>query len=185
MVHTNHGGLPTAALHGRFPPPYTFITSNLNLLPKNWSKSVAHSPDPFEDALKRPITNIPSSNTNTHHDGDLPSPLSCALADSNTPPPSTLTQCSRKNLREWRLFQNGSWTKWEAVQLADKLEAKRAMAKADWECWKKLEKQFEQIHGIFSFDLCVYKHGLYNAKSLPRQGINPQASALSAARRCN
>ncbi len=41
----------------------------------------------------------------------------------------------------------------EAVQLADKLEAKQAMAKADRECWKKLEKQFKQIHGLFSFDL--------------------------------
>ncbi len=39
------------------------------------------------------------------------------------------------------------------MQLTDKLEAKRAMAKADWECWKKLEEQFEQIHGLFSFDL--------------------------------
>ncbi len=27
------------------------------------------------------------------------------------------------------------------------------MAKADWECWKKLEKQFKQIHGLFLFDL--------------------------------
>jgi hypothetical protein len=27
------------------------------------------------------------------------------------------------------------------------------MAKADWECWKKLEEQFKQIHGPFSFDL--------------------------------
>ncbi len=39
------------------------------------------------------------------------------------------------------------------MQLADKLEAKRAMVKADWECWKKIEEQFEQIHGLFSFDL--------------------------------
>jgi len=28
------------------------------------------------------------------------------------------------------------------VQLADKLEAKRAMEKADWECWKKLEETY-------------------------------------------
>jgi hypothetical protein len=27
------------------------------------------------------------------------------------------------------------------------------MSKADWECCKKLEKQFEQIHELFSFDL--------------------------------
>jgi hypothetical protein len=39
------------------------------------------------------------------------------------------------------------------VQLADKLKAKRAMAKADWECWKKLEEGFEQFHGLFLFDL--------------------------------
>jgi hypothetical protein len=37
------------------------------------------------------------------------------------------------------------WTKWEAMQLADKLEANRAMAKADWECWKKLEEGFENF----------------------------------------
>ncbi len=43
--------------------------------------------------------------------------------------------------------------KWEAVQLAEELDTKQAMAKADWECWKKLEEQFEQIHGLFSFDL--------------------------------
>jgi len=36
-----------------------------------------------------------------------------------------------------RQFQNDE--KWEAGQLTDKLEAKRAMSKADWECWKKLE----------------------------------------------
>jgi hypothetical protein len=35
-----------------------------------------------------------------------------------------LTQRSRQNLRERRLFQNNSWTKWEAVQLTDELEAK-------------------------------------------------------------
>jgi hypothetical protein len=35
------------------------------------------------------------------------------------------------------------------VQLADKLEAKQAMEKADWECWKKLEEGFEQLHGLF------------------------------------
>ncbi len=38
------------------------------------------------------------------------------------------------------------------MQLADKLEAKQAMAKADWEFWKKLQEQFEQIHGLFLFD---------------------------------
>ncbi len=38
------------------------------------------------------------------------------------------------------------------MQLADKLEAKQEMVKADWECWKKLEERFEQIHGPFLFD---------------------------------
>jgi hypothetical protein len=38
------------------------------------------------------------------------------------------------------------------VQLTDKLEVKQEMAKADWECWMKLEKQFEQIHGPFLLD---------------------------------
>jgi hypothetical protein len=136
-----------------FPPPYTFVTSNLNILPKIWSKSIVHSPDPFKDACKRPITTIPSSITTTHHDGGLPSPLSCALANNDPPLPSMLTQRSRQNLRERHLFQNDGLTKWEAVQLTDELEAKQAMAKADWECWKKLEEQFEQIHGLFSFDL--------------------------------
>ncbi len=42
--------------------------------------------------------------------------------------------------------------KWEAVQLADKLEAKQEMVKADWECYKKLEEQFDQINGPFLFD---------------------------------
>ncbi len=32
-------------------------------------------------------------------------------------------------------------------------EAKQAMAKAYWECWKKLEKGFEQFHRLFLFDL--------------------------------
>ncbi len=39
------------------------------------------------------------------------------------------------------------------MQLADKLEAKQAMEKADWECWKKLKEGFEQFHGLFLFDL--------------------------------
>jgi hypothetical protein len=55
-------------------------------------------------------------------------------------------------LREWRLFQNNGWTKWEAVQLADKLEVKQEMAKADWECWTKLKKQFKKNHGPFLLD---------------------------------
>jgi hypothetical protein len=142
-----------AVFHGCSHPPNTFVTCNLNFLPKIWSKFVVHSPDPFKDALKRPITNISPSIRTPHHDGLLPSPQPCALAHNNPPLPSMLTQCSIKNLREQHLFQNNGWTKLEAVQLADKLEAKQAMAKADRECWKKLEKQFKQIHGLFSFDL--------------------------------
>jgi hypothetical protein len=39
------------------------------------------------------------------------------------------------------------------VQIEDKLEAEQEMMKADWECWKKIEEQFEQIHKPFLFDL--------------------------------
>jgi hypothetical protein len=95
---------------------------------------VVHGPNPFEDALKRPITTILPSITTTHHDGGLPSLLSCTLANNNPPLPSMPIQRSRQNLRELRLFKHDGWTKWEAVQLADKLEAKQAMAKTDWEC---------------------------------------------------
>jgi hypothetical protein len=84
----NHGGLPTAALHGGSPPPYTFDTGNLNLLPKNWSKSMVHGLDSFEDTLKAPITTTPTPITTAHHDGSLSSPLSCTLADDNPPLPS-------------------------------------------------------------------------------------------------
>jgi hypothetical protein len=103
MVCTNHGSLPMAALHGRSPPPYTFVTGNLNLLPKKLPKSVVYGSDPFEDALKRPITTIPPSITTTHHDGGLPSPLSCALANDNPPIPSTPKRL-RLNSREGHLF---------------------------------------------------------------------------------
>ncbi len=39
------------------------------------------------------------------------------------------------------------------MQLTDKLEAKQAMEKADWECWKKLEEGYEQFNGLLLFDL--------------------------------
>ena len=142
MVCKNHGGLPTAAILGPCPPPYTFVTGDLNFPSKIWSKSVVHSADPSEDTLKRPITTVPPSITTTHHDGGLPSPLSYTLADDNPPLPSIPNQRSRQNLRDRRLFRNDGWTKWEAVQLADELEATREMVKADWECWKKLEERF-------------------------------------------
>ena len=106
---------------------------------------MVHSPDPLEDTLKRPITTIPPSITTTHHDGGLPSPLSYTLADDDPPLPYTRTQRSRQNLRERRQFRNNGWTKWEAVQLADELEATREMVKADWKCWKKLEEQFSDL----------------------------------------
>jgi hypothetical protein len=35
--------------------------------------------------------------------------------------------------------------KWEAVQLAKKLEATQAMAKADRECWKEADKRWEAL----------------------------------------
>jgi hypothetical protein len=128
MVCTNHGGLPTLTLHGSSPPPYTFVNGNLNFLQKNWSNSVVHGPNLFKDALKRPITTIPPSITTTHHDGSLPSPLSFTLADDNPPLPSMPTQRLQQNLRERHQFQNYGWTKWEAVQLVGKLEAKQVMA---------------------------------------------------------
>jgi hypothetical protein len=53
------------------------------------------------------------------------------------------TQRLRQNLREWHFFQNYGWTKWEAVQLTDKLEAKQAMEKAKWDLWKEANKQRE------------------------------------------
>jgi hypothetical protein len=147
MAMMHHGSLPTAALHCS-PPPYTYVTGDLNLLQKKWSKSVVHSPDPSKDTPKRCITTtVPPSITTTHHDGGLPSPLSYTLANDDPPLPSTPTQRLRQNLRDRRLFRNDRWTKWEAVQLADELEAKQEMVKADWECSKKLEKQFKQIHG--------------------------------------
>ena len=152
MVRMNHGGLPTAALHGGSPLPYTFDTCNLNFLPKIWSKSMVHSPDLSKATLMRRITTALPSITTTHHDGGFPSPLSYTLADDDPLPPSIPTQRSRQNLKERRLFRNNGWTKWEAVQLADKFETKQEMEKADWECRKKLEQQFEQIHGPFFFD---------------------------------
>ena len=85
MVCKNHGGLPTAAILGPCPPPYTFVTGDLNFPSKIWSKSVVHSADPSEDTLKRPITIVPPSITTTHHDGGLPSTLSYTLANDNSP----------------------------------------------------------------------------------------------------
>ncbi len=96
---------------------------------------------------------VPPLITTTHRDGCLPSLLSYILANDDPPLPSMPTQGWQQNLRERHQFRNDGWTKWEAVQLADKLEAKQAIEKADWECWKKLEEGFEQFHGFFLFDL--------------------------------
>ncbi len=86
MTLIYHGCLPMVVLLGPSPPPYTFVTGNLNLLPKNWSKSVVHSHDLFEDALKRPITTIPLPATTTPHNGGLPPP--------NYPTPLPMTTLS-------------------------------------------------------------------------------------------
>jgi hypothetical protein len=145
-----------AALSGGSPPPYPFLTGDLYFLPKNWSTSVVLGPDLFEEALKRPITTTPPSITTTPHDGGLPSPLSYTLADDNPTLPSTHTQGSRQNLRERNRFRNDGWTEWEAVQLADEVEATQSKTKADWECWKEADKQREaldlQINGPFLFE---------------------------------
>ena len=125
MVRMTHGSLPTAALLGGSPPPYPFVTGDLYFLPKFCSKSVVLGMDLFEVAFKRPSNTIPPSITTTHHDGGLPSPLSYTLADDDPPLPSTVPKRSRQNLRERNIFRNDGWTKWEAVQLADKLEATR------------------------------------------------------------
>jgi hypothetical protein len=122
---------------------------------------VVLGPDPFEDALKRPITTTTSSPTaTTHHDGGLPSPLSYTLADDDPPLPSTCTQRSRQNLRERNRFRDDGWTRWEAVQLTDVLEATRSKAKADWECWKEANKQQEaldlQINRLFCLSGMTY-----------------------------
>jgi hypothetical protein len=145
MAMMHHGSLLTAMLHGCSPPPYTSVTGDLNLLQKIWSKSMIHSPDPNKDTLKRCITTVPPSITTTHHDGGLPSPLSYTLADNNPPLPFMPTQHSRLNLRDRHLFQIYGWTKWDAVQLADELDAKQEMVKMEWKNWKEAEKRYEQL----------------------------------------
>jgi hypothetical protein len=143
MVRTHHGGLPTAALHGRSPPPYIPVTGDLNLLQKNgqnpWftariqTKTLLRNASPLYHPPSQPHIMMAA----------CPLPLSYTLANDDPPLPSTPTQPLRQNLRDRCLFRNDGWTKLEAVQLADKLEVKREMVKADWECWKKKEKQFK------------------------------------------
>ncbi len=98
-------------------------------------------PDPLEDTLKRPITTISLSITTKHYNDRLPSPLSCTHANANDDPPSPLPPlnvCSEiwGNVVYFKMIV---LTKWEAVQLADKLEVKQEMEKADWECRTKLD----------------------------------------------
>ncbi len=59
--------------------------------------------------------------------------MSFTLAGDNPSLPSTRTQHLRQNLQECCKFWNGGWTKWEAVQSTDKLEAKQDMEKAEWD----------------------------------------------------
>ncbi len=101
---------------------------------------MVHSLDLSKDTLKRRITTVLPSITTAHHDGGLPSPLSFTLTDNDPKLPSIPTQHSRQNLRDRHLFRNDGGTKREAVKLTDELEAERDMTKADWECWKKIEK---------------------------------------------
>jgi hypothetical protein len=69
MVCMNHGGLPMAALHGCSPPPYTFVTGNLNFLPKIcqnlWFMACIHSKMLIRDPS--PPFHPPSQPT-THRD---------------------------------------------------------------------------------------------------------------------
>jgi len=85
MAPTYHGGLPTALLSDCSPPPYTFVSSYLNISLKHWLKSLVHGLNQSEDTLKTRITIVPPSITTTHHDGGLPSPSSYTLADNNPP----------------------------------------------------------------------------------------------------
>ena len=102
------------------------------------AKTVVRNPDHFEDALRRLTTStVPPSITTTHHDGTLSSSLSYTLTNDDYPLPSAPIQCSRQHLREMHRFQNDAWTKWDAVQFMDELEANRVTDKADSESWKK------------------------------------------------
>ena len=114
-----------------------------------------YGPDQSEDPLKRRITSAPSSITTIHHGhgGGLPSPLSYTLVDNSPPLSSTPTQPSKAKFKGKAPILKRLLTKWEAVQLADQLEAKQAMAKANWVCWKKLEERVKQIHRPFLLDL--------------------------------
>ncbi len=104
---------------------------------------------------------IPPLITTAHHDDGFPSPLSYTLANDNPPLPSMPTQHLQQNLRERRQFRNDGWIKWETVQLANKLEAKQAMEKADWKRWKI----YEEDSNNFTDSFCLIQ--LITTKKMP------------------
>ncbi len=65
------------------------------------------------------------------------------------------------------------------MQLADKLEVKQAMLNADWECWKKLEKQFEQNHRLFLFDLDDNNQEQASQDTCTRERYNADVSIMA------
>ncbi len=136
-----------AVLHGRSPPPFTFVTGDLNFPPKIWSRSVVYGLDPFKDAHKRPIPTIPPSITTTHHDGGLPSPLSWPLLMTTLPSPLP-------PLNVWgKIWGNGFYFEVMVGQNGRlcSLQTNWKLNK-DQECWTKLEKQYRKTHGPFLFD---------------------------------
>jgi hypothetical protein len=92
---------------------------------------MVHGPDPFKDA----IPSLPFHPLSQPHIMMAACPPLCPASLPTTTLSSPLCLLNR----ERRLFQNNSWTKWEAVQLADKLEAKQALDKAKWDLWKKAD----------------------------------------------
>ena len=65
------------------------------------------------------------------------------------------------------------------MQIADKLGTKQAIAKADWECWKKPEEQFERIHGPFLFDLDVNDQEQACWDACTRESCNADISQMA------
>ena len=149
-------------LLGRSHLPYTLVTGDLNLVPKNWSKSEVHSPDLYEDVckIKRPIppSHPPSQ---THIMSRLALPIILHPHWQNPPLPSEYNQCSRQNLREKHRFHNGGWTKWEAVQLMDKLEAKWEIKKAKWSFCKEADKGLEVLDLWINEQLLLERDDLF------------------------
>ncbi len=65
------------------------------------------------------------------------------------------------------------------MQLADKSEATPAMVKADWECRKKLEEQFKQIHVLFLFHLDDNDQGQAHWDMCTRERCNADVSQMA------